>query len=538
MVASVAFLTATLVVPTACAAPLAQAQPTGLSPGAWFAFDYNIYLSNGVGNYSGYTEQTIESYRYTIQSVVGNNVTVYGHGTWTYSNNSGGNLAGGWTETFSFSSANRTYLWGFDVNGTYTNPSVWFWIPTPESVGSTVRILSSNYTVKSLDSDIWYGFPPAPRSGIQLEAFGSYLRTDEYGFFHANWQDDYWFAPSTGLVIAEQYTEHDSNSGGDGFEWQEQAFVTSSSYAIALDWVTILGVYAGVPATLLGALVGIRWYHRGPRKVATHGPTGPVRVTVRRVRKPAAYGGLPVASTSRYAEFLPTLIRRASLRRNPVWVASDGVRLVGAMIRDREAKVTTLYTQDTRLAGLFRTMNHSRDFFSELPPGAWNAKAGVAETFAVFELSPVRMVSEDTSDVRPMQSFDLPWVLDTASKVYWVPEPKWLSQAFADGDLGFTAMAVDGPVGFAFATIAGTSAFLHSLTVTPSARGAGLGRALTAARINALALFGIEHVLVEISVHNPASLAVAQGMGFRRVGEVTYYSRKVRRARPVERRPL
>lgn len=536
--AAVALLASILAAPTVLASPPASSQPAGLSPGAWFAFDYNIYLTHGFGNYSGFRDETLENYRYTILSVVGDNVTVHGHGTWTYANNSGGNLAGGWTETFSFSSVSRYYLWGFDVNGTYTNPSVWFWIPTPATVGSTVRILDSNYSVKSTNSDVWYGVPPAPRAGIQLEAFGSYLRNDDYGSFNASWQDHYWFDPATGLVIAELYTEHDSNSLGDGFEWQEQAFVTASSYTIPLDWLEVLALYGGVPAAVLGTLVSIRWYHRGPRHLAARGLAGASRITVRRVRKPAKYGSLPVASTSRYADFLPRLIRRASLRRNPVWIASDGTHIVGAMVRDREAKVATIYTQDTALAQLFRSMHRARDFFAELPPGVWGPRVAVAETFAVFERSPPGMASDDTTMIRPMQQADLPWVLETAAEVYRVPEPRWLRLAHEDGDLGFIALNASGPAGFAFATVADASAILHSLTVISSARGKGLGRALTAARINTLSALGVERVIVEIAVHNPASLALAQRMGFRRTGEVTYYSRNVRRSRSLERRPL
>lgn len=512
--------------------------PAGLAPGAWFAFDYDIYLTNGFGNYSGFTDQTIEHYRYTIESVVGDNVTMFGHGTWTYSNSSGGGLNGGWTETFSFSSATRLYLWGFDVNGSYSDPSVWFWIPPSQAVGDQVRILDANYSVLSLGADVWYGTPPVPHTGIHVDASGNDVRSDDYGTFNAHWVDDYWFDPTTGLLIAEFYTEHDSNSLGDGFEWQEQATVTGSSYPIPIDWVVVVGLYGGLPAVVVGAVGTSVWYRRGPRGVRLQNPYGETRVRVRRVGRPARYASLPVASSSQYAEFLPLLVRRASLRRNPVWVATDSGHLVGAMVRDREAKVATLYTRDPKLARLFRSMHRAPSFFAEIPPAGWRPAAEVAETFQLLELRPVPFSREDTSAVRPMYPADLEDVLRLAQDVYWIPEPRWMQQALDDGDLGFTALSDEAFAGFAFATVEGAAAILHSLTVAPGSRGLGIGRALTVARLNALAALGVERALVEISVHNPASLALARSLGFRPVGEVTYYARKVRKARPVERPPL
>lgn len=527
-----------LCLPGAAALPVREATASGPQPGEWFAYDYDIYLTNGVGNYSGYTEQTTEHYRYTIESVVGDNVTVFGHGTWTYTNNSGGNLAGGWTETFSFSESSRQYLWGFDVNGTYQNPSVWFWIPPTVHVGDRVRILDANYSVQSRSSDVWYGFPPTPRTGIELTASGAQARKDQYGNFASSWTDNYWFDVATGLLIAERYTEHDSNPAGDGFDWQELASVTSSSYAIPLDWSVVVLVYGVLPSAIVAAFVGVRWYHRGPRRLRGSSPAGLGRVTVRRVRRPGRAASLPVASSSRYAQFLPLLLRRAALRKNPVWVAQAGNQLVGAMIRDREAKVAVLYTQDATLATLFRSMHRARDFFAELPPGPWSGKAFVADTFHVLERDSPRPLPDGTADIRPMTPDDLAWVLSMAGETYRIPEPRWIRQALEDGDLAFTAWTQGKAAGFAFATVAGTTALLHTLTVTPSARGQGLGRALSVARLNALSALGVERVLVDISTQNPPSLAIARELGFQSVGEVRYFSRRVRSARPVERRPL
>ncbi|MCI4320984.1 MAG: GNAT family N-acetyltransferase [Thermoplasmata archaeon] len=535
--ASLAMIGGLLVVPGVLVAP-ARADSAAVTPGQWFAFDYDIYLDNGVGNYSGYTEQTLEHYRYHVVSVVGSNVTLFGSGNWQFSNNSGGSGSGSWSETFSYSSATRLYLWGFDVFGNYSKPAIWFWVPTPLANGQVLPILDDNFTVRAQSTDVWGGLPPIPRQGIQLETTGSFVRTDSYGNFNANWDDTYWFAPSSGFVLAETYVEQDSNSAGDGFRWRELATVTSASYLIPYDWAALLAVYAGIPATVAGALVSIRWYHRGPRHVRPTPPrTGP-SVTVRRVRNVTKYLALPTATASPYGPFLPLIVRRARQRKCPVWVATDGTRLVGVMVREREARVSALFTSDPAIAKLFRSMNRSRGFFAELPPSAWVPPAQSVDRFSVLTLSPVPAPTSADPSVRPMRPEDLAAVLVLAKAVYTIPEPKWLRQAFDDGDLGFTAWDGSELVGFAFATVAGDDAILHTLTVDRRYRGQGYGHALMAARLSALAALGVQRALVEISVRNVASLAVARAFGFAKIGETTYYSRKPKRAVPVDRRPF
>jgi ribosomal protein S18 acetylase RimI-like enzyme len=464
-------------------------------------------------------------------------VTVHGHGTWTYSNNSGGSLRGGWTETFSFSWVTRKYLWGFDVNGTYTDPSVWFWVPTPLSLGETVPILDSNYTVSSLSSTFWEGFPPVPKLGARMDSSGSHLRVDDYGQFQATWTDSYWFNPSTGFLIGEVYTEHDDNSLGDGFDWKEVASVVASSYPIATDYVSLVLVYVVPPVLVVGAVGSVVWYHRGPRHTTSAArPAG--RVTVRRVRRPARYLALPNRSSSTYAPLLPVLVRRARQRRNPVWVATTADGLVGAMVRDRRARVATLYTRDPAVAQLFRSMHHARNFFAEVAPPAWKPKASPADTFQLLERTAGPLPPIDLGLIRPMEAFDLPRVKVIAEEVYAIPEPTWLEQCFQDGDLGFVVgVNPNEPDGFAFATVAGDVALLHSLTVSARARGRGFGLALTAARLSSLQSLGVTRVLTEVSTHNPASLAIARRFGFRPVGQAVYYSRQPRRSPQLDRGP-
>ena len=519
--------------------------PTDLpAAGQWFEYNYDIYLDSGQGNYSGYTETTTEHYRYQIESVVGDNVTVLGNGNWAYSDSMGHSSQGGWTETFSFSDVTREYLHGFDVNGTfagqpYRSPTVWFWVPTPLSTGQTLQILDENYSVKSLSATVWLGSIPLPRLGMELESSGSFLRNDNYGLFSATWDDQYFYDAQTGLIIAEIYTEHDADSAGDGFQWRELASVTSSSYPIPYDWVSLLGVYVGIPGAAVVVLGTDLWYHRGPRRATVRGKGGEeARATVRRIRRPGPSLGLAVDSTSPYGPFLPLIIRRARQRKAPVWVATNSGRLLGAMVKEKEAKVTTIFTQDAGLARLLRSMSGARNFFAEVPSADLRVKAGPIDSFQVLALSPVVPVQLDTSEVRALQPEHMDAVVRLAEAVYGLKEPKWLRQAFEDGDLGFSAWSQGDLVGFAFATVSGDQALLHTLTVDPRARGRGLGKALMAARLNALVSLGVQKVIVEVSVHNPPMLSIARQFGFQPVGETTYYARRPKKAIPADRRPF
>jgi ribosomal protein S18 acetylase RimI-like enzyme len=392
--------------------------------------------------------------------------------------------------------------------------------------------------VQTQRSDVWAGFPPLPIQGVELQTTGSFLRDDSYGNFNANWVDTYWFEPKSGFVLAETYIEQDSNAAGNGFRWRELATVTSASYGVPYDWYALLAVYAGLPVAVAGTMVSIRWYHRGPRHVRTSGSAGGAAVTVRRVRNVAKYLALPGGTDSPYGPFLSLIVRRGRQRKCPVWVATDGTHLVGAMVRDREAKVSTLFTPDPAVAKLFRSMNRSRAFFSEVPADAWAPKGQPVDRFAMLQLTPIPSQRTDDPSIRPMRAEDVPAVLELAKSVYTIPEPKWLRQAFDDGDLAFGAWDGGNLVGFAFATVAGDDALLHTLTVHTRYRGEGYGKALMAARLNALAALGVPRALVEISVRNAGSMSVARSFGFRKVGETTYYSRKPKRALPVDRRPF
>jgi ribosomal-protein-alanine N-acetyltransferase len=125
-----------------------------------------------------------------------------------------------------------------------------------------------------------------------------------------------------------------------------------------------------------------------------------------------------------------------------------------------------------------------------------------------------------------MTANDLPDVVRIAEGVYQGRAGHFIRSSFEGGDLGFVAVSGPRVVGFGFATIVGTIARLHTLTVSADQRARGLGTEIMKARLSALAALGVERVLVEISKNNTASMRIATRVGFAAVGESVYYSRK------------
>lgn len=514
----------------------AAAMPT---QGQWFQYDYNIYLNNGVGNYSGYSEQETSQYRYDVQSVSGTTVNMYGSGTWSWSNSTGTAQSGSWAEYFSFDSATRQYTRGFDVLGTFTNPYVWFWVPTTLSVGQVVPILNENLTVTSLSSTVWLqNFPPTPRVGVELQGSGGYVRDDVYGVFGATYTDQYWFDPSTGFVIAEYYNEVDSSPFG-GFNWQEQVFTTSASFPIAIDYGQLLGVYVGIPLIPIALFMIVYVRRNGPRRVPHTGPaTG--RTVVRRIRRVHRLGDARMPPSASYAPFVRTAVRRAIGLKDPAFIATSGGTVQGVFTYEKSDRIGSIVATDPAVVRTFLAMRKAANCFVELPPGTPNVLLPPAKpvgTFDIYELAPVVPVAYDAETIRPMLPTDFPAVLAITNQVYTLPQPRQLVEAVADGDLAFVAV-VDGVLmGYALATLGDGGALLYGLTIAEEGRGQGLATGLVAARLSALAALGVPKARMEILEGNAAPRHLASRFGFQKVGDIVYYNLRPKRAVDVERGP-
>lgn len=149
----------------------------------------------------------------------------------------------------------------------------------------------------------------------------------------------------------------------------------------------------------------------------------------------------------------------------------------------------------------------------------------MVDAFDVLRLKGPRVQAFDAGRIRAMAKTDLTTVTRIAQEVYKGKAKKWIHHSFKGGDVGFVAVEGGRVVGFAFATVAGRTARLHTLTVEPHHRSRGLGSELMAARLNTLAALGVEEVLVEISRFNLPSMSIARKAGFVKVGESAYISR-------------
>ena len=220
-------------------APAAATTPAYYTPVAHdqFAYDETVNVSNGVGNYSGYSDSTVINGSVEVTAVQATGaVQAYYYNVDRYSNNEGQDYS--WTSSGPFGFDDRTF---FYVNGTdnqtgYLNPTVWFYIDNDLGAGAMVTLLDSSFTVVSPSTP----YDLATSAGgwvktIFLEGNGSYERNDSYGEFNAQYNWKAYFDPSTGYIVAYLYTEQDSDAAGDGFTLTDSLAVTQTSYPLTPD---------------------------------------------------------------------------------------------------------------------------------------------------------------------------------------------------------------------------------------------------------------------------------------------------------------
>jgi len=512
--------------------PIVRADAPG--QGTFFEYNYDWYVDQGSGTYDGYSETMTSHSRYVVMSSTGNTSSLHAGGTWQWSASDGNHQSGVLDLTFSYYTDTRRYVSTVDVEGTYSDPRVWFWVPVPLSRGQQVRILDDIFTVSDLDATVWDGF--APLKAAAMVATGSYYRNDAYGRFDAAYTDTYYFDRATGLVVAERYTEQDTN-GEASFRWHANVDVTWTSYPVPFDSVAIVLVYGGIPAMIAAAGYGVWRVRRGPLTIPVTDQRLLATALVRRIRKTRDLQGLDPATGSAFDAFLPTFARRAIQERDPLAIATNGTRLLGIITLDKEAHVGSVIAADGLVArGLLRRVR-SALYFADVRDGGSKPGTVVVDTLSVLALDDVRQIPYDASAVRPMAAGDIAPAAAVSQKVYQGPAAHWIRSCLEDGDFGFVAVADNRVVGYALATVADSMAWLHGLTVLPEYRGRGLGSALMAARLSALSAMGVTRVITEIATTNEPSLRVSRRVGFGKIGETQLIaSRKTTARLAAERR--
>ncbi|MGA8710123.1 MAG: zinc ribbon domain-containing protein [Thermoplasmata archaeon] len=203
-------------------------------PGDQFTYNEAIALSNGVGNYSRYTESTSINGSLSVTSVLPNGTeSVSFYNANSYQNNTGGSQTWNSSGKFTFSATTFLYVNGTDNQTGYTNPYVWFFMNNQLPEGASFYVLNSGLSVVSTS----YNYALETAAGTYVKAIfaegnDSYQRNDAYGVFSASYNWKAYFDPLTGYILGYVYTEQDSDNAGDGFTITDTLSVTHTSYAL------------------------------------------------------------------------------------------------------------------------------------------------------------------------------------------------------------------------------------------------------------------------------------------------------------------
>ncbi|MCI4326197.1 MAG: zinc ribbon domain-containing protein [Thermoplasmata archaeon] len=200
-----------------------------------FRYSENVELTNGTGNYTGYSESTFYNGTIAVHSVLPNGTDNATYSTNFSYRNSGdmstsGSAGAGW---FWFSPTTYDYVYGTDNQTGLNGSGVWFLENTALPRGSTFSSEDNALSVVSTNTS----YPLWTQGGkwvktILAEGNGSFQRNDDYGVFTATYTWKEYYDPTTGFIVGYLYTESDSDGSGDGFTFTDALGVTSTSYAL------------------------------------------------------------------------------------------------------------------------------------------------------------------------------------------------------------------------------------------------------------------------------------------------------------------
>lgn len=576
--AALALVLALLTPPRAFAQDPAP-EAAGPPEGAWLRYGYDERLSEGTGEYDGYVESTTARARYEVVAVTPEQVTIRGQYTWRYHSPQ---RTESQTEdrTVAFSLANRRYVGRQTDSSDYddreaTTLATWIWIPPDVAVGDIVPILDHDFEVVSIDAPVVVA--GATRTAIELFAERVGARDDDYGRFTTRTRDRYFFDRATGMFLREEVDEQDTGSlegRPASFRMVTRIDVIDSSYAPSPVPVPddppppqgrdAVPVYDGeahegtgdpFPCVFWGAVLGVialaLWWLLRQRKRPNVTPAmlDGSPFTVEQVTDPSTLA--PPASLSPvYAPFLVHFATVAKRAGGPVAIARKrGAEVVGLAFGDRETEIGTIFADDPDVCEALRKAIGCSEFFSERRHGALATvtRAGLASppsAYNVYETYEVLALTERPADlgydrdaVTRMTPEDRAGVVTLLRTAYSVPCERWLDASLAEGDLAWVARSEGRIVGVAMASLCGTSAHLHALTVEDAARNRGLGTALMRARLRALFDLGATRIVSECATWNLGAREVASRHGLTKVGEMYVESSDAaREARKIVRR--
>jgi hypothetical protein len=260
------------------ATPAAQTGHYVPAAGDKFVYDETITLTNGTGNYSGYSEDSVYTGDIAVTAVLPNGTESASYASsGTFRNTTGSQP---WSESgaFTFSAESYQYVTGTDNQTGYTNPYVWFYINSSIAVGGSFTFLNTPMIVASTNATFRY---PASATGyaeaIYATGAGNYQRNDQYGLFVSYYTIRAWYSPITGYVLGYVYSENDTNQYGDGFNYTDSLTDTSTTFTVTpaaappassssspFPWTTVLLLVILVVVVVVIIIAVTRRRSRGP----------------------------------------------------------------------------------------------------------------------------------------------------------------------------------------------------------------------------------------------------------------------------------
>ncbi|MCI4324618.1 MAG: zinc ribbon domain-containing protein [Thermoplasmata archaeon] len=284
----------------------ASGASTHYVPKAGDGFHYTevIALSNGQGNYSGYTEDTFINGTIGVTGIQPNGTenASYSNSNF-YENNQGQSTAWSSSGTFTFSATTYHYVQGTDNQTGDNGTEVWFFANNSLGAGATFYVLTTPVKVVSVNTS--FALPAEGGkyvAAIYAEGNGTFQRNDVYGVFSASYTWQEYFDPSTGYLVGYVYTEQDNDGAGDGFTITDSLGVSSTTYALTPgaapppspaptsstnDALVAAVVLVVVALIVVGIYLLVR--SRRPSGLRPHSGSGPVGYAP----PPAAYGMPP-----------------------------------------------------------------------------------------------------------------------------------------------------------------------------------------------------------------------------------------------------
>ena len=175
----------------------------------------------------------------------------------------------------------------------------------------------------------------------------------------------------------------------------------------------------------------------------------------------------------------------------------------------------TVFARDPRWTRTVRAARPTRALYSDFDLD------GSAEPYSIYAGAPRNEpLLGLRHPIRVGGSGDREALLDLLRSVYDRVDPRWLDSRSSSAETCLVAEGSGELVGAAWATVRGSRARLHSLTVRLPYRNCGVGTDLFEARAAWLRTLGVDSLVSEIAESNRPSRAIAERAGLRVVGRM------------------